>query len=122
VHLSNEDLKQLHLGIDQFNEAQFFQCHETLEKLWLRQKDPEKELLQGLIQLAVGYHHIVNGNHNGGCKLLHRGLLRVTKYQPTALGLKLSDLCQDVKLNLEQLNQGFNLREQQRLIPKVTLL
>jgi predicted metal-dependent hydrolase len=101
--LSKDELDDLYSGIGQFNEQKFFECHETLEKIWLRQEGETKELLQGLIQLAVGYHHMLNGNAKGALKLLARGLERVAKYKPSALGLELSDLCQAVQSTLNDL-------------------
>jgi hypothetical protein len=122
VNLSNQDLKELHLGIVQFNEQRFFECHETLEKVWFKQQDPEKELLQGLIQLAVAYHHMLKGNQKGALRLLNRGLPRVRKYEPQALGLGLSDLCRTVESNVEQLQFHPDRQIAQASIPRVRLL
>ena len=120
--LSDEQRDQFSLGVSQFNKREFFECHETLEKIWLRQEGGTKELLQGLIQIAVGYHHMLNGNSKGALKLLNRGLARVAKHRPAALGLALSDLCEGVQTTLAQLEQNPELRIDPSLIPRVRFL
>jgi uncharacterized protein len=119
---SQSELDQFRSGIEQFNERRFFECHETLERIWLKHDGEVKELLQGLIQLSVAYHHMLKGNEKGALKLLNRGLTRVAKYQPSALGLALSDLCRQVESSLEQLQNKENLQTDTPLIPRVRYL
>ena len=60
---------QLTLGIEQFNQQDFFDCHETLEDLWRLDTSGERELIQGIIQIAVGYYHYLRENRVGALKL-----------------------------------------------------
>jgi predicted metal-dependent hydrolase len=39
-----------------FEKGQYYECHEGLEKLWLRLKGLEKHFLAGLILLAAAMH------------------------------------------------------------------
>jgi hypothetical protein len=64
-------------GIEQFNDREFFECHEVLEALWNDQSEPEKQLTQGILQIAVGYYHYLRGNYEGTRRLFRRGLPRV---------------------------------------------
>lgn len=66
-------------GLSEFNRQDFFQCHETLEELWKTLSGDERELTQGIIQIAVGYHHLLKDNRTGALKLLKRGLERVER-------------------------------------------
>jgi hypothetical protein len=50
-----------------------FQAHEVLEAAWKNGPAPERELWQGLAQLAVGVTHVQRGNVNGALALLARG-------------------------------------------------
>ena len=66
-------------GIRKFNAYRFFEAHEAWEELWHRTPDPgpEREIYQGLIQLAAAGHHFMRGNLAGveGClKNAHRHL------------------------------------------------
>jgi predicted metal-dependent hydrolase len=120
--LSDEDRKLFFEGISQFNERKFFQCHETLEKIWLKQKGSEKEALQALIQLAVAYHHFLKGNRAGALKLLNRALPRLNRHQPTALGIAFSELSLAVQSNIELLSNCPDFEGQQMAIPRVRCL
>ena len=92
--------REFEAGIREFNQHKFFQCHETLEHLWKRQGNPEKEFTQGLIQIAVAYHHLLNHNLVGARKLLTRGLNRISPYQPTFSGVNVKALVEAVTESL----------------------
>lgn len=57
-----------------------FQAHEVLEAAWKTAPDGERELWQGLAQLAVGVTHARRGNPAGAVGLLSRGADRVERY------------------------------------------
>ena len=61
---------QLLLGIRQFNGQEWFECHETLEILWLKETGEVRDLYQGIIQIAIALHHWRNGNFGGAVSLL----------------------------------------------------
>jgi predicted metal-dependent hydrolase len=50
-----------------------FEVHELLEPHWVRAGGEERSTLQGLIQIAVGYQHLANGNLMGAQALLQEG-------------------------------------------------
>lgn len=53
-------------GILLFQEEEWFECHEVLEAIWrATPKGAERELLQGLIQLAVSLEHWRRHNPRG---------------------------------------------------------
>ena len=56
-----------------FDAGLYFEVHELLEPCWFRALGREREALQGLIQIAVGFQHLVNGNRRGALTLLHDG-------------------------------------------------
>ena len=57
-----------------------FHAHEVLEASWKSAPDDERELWQGLAQLAVGLTHALRGNAAGATALLRRGRDRVAPY------------------------------------------
>ncbi len=93
-------------GVEEFNCREFYQCHETLEELWRVYDRPERECIQGIIQIAVGYYHHLRGNRVGALKLLHRGLSRVQMFQPTCLGVDTTALALAVGEDLQQLENA----------------
>lgn len=60
-----------------FHAHLYFEVHELLEPYWLRAEGSDREALQGLIQVAVGFAHLANGNVGGARALLHDGCARV---------------------------------------------
>ena len=59
-----------------FHAHLYFEVHELLEPYWLRAEGGDREALQGLIQVAVGFAHLANGNVAGARALLHDGCAR----------------------------------------------
>ena len=57
-----------------------FHAHEVLEATWKAAPEEERELWQGLAQLAVGWTHLLRGNPAGATTLLHRARRRVGHY------------------------------------------
>ncbi len=57
-----------------------FHAHEVLEASWKAAPEAERDLWQGLAQLAVGLTHVQRGNGRGAAALLRRGGQRVAGY------------------------------------------
>ena len=69
-------------GVDQFNQGQFYACHDTLEALWMEASDPPKSFYQGILQIAVACYHLGNQNWRGAVILLGEGIRRLQPYEP----------------------------------------
>jgi len=93
-------------GIELFNHKEFFDCHEILEELWNEQQEPEKQLTQGIIQIAVAYYHAGRDNSKGAIKLLTRGIPRVKPFLPQHNGMLLKAFLDAVEEDLETLKSG----------------
>jgi hypothetical protein len=61
-----------------------FHAHEVLEASWKAAPAAERDLWQGLAQIAVGLTHARRGNARGASALLRRGGQRVSGYAGTA--------------------------------------
>ncbi|HEX2362291.1 MAG TPA: DUF309 domain-containing protein [Jiangellaceae bacterium] len=57
-----------------------FHAHEVLEGTWKAAPEHERDLWQGLAQLAVGLTHVLRGNDAGASALLRRGRERIARY------------------------------------------
>jgi len=77
-----------------------FEVHELLEPYWARARGEAKEALQGLIQVAVGYQHVANGNLRGAKALLSEGSGRL---HGQTLGLDLEPFARAVARSLDRL-------------------
>jgi uncharacterized protein len=58
-----------------------FHAHEVLEGTWKAAPPAERDLWQGLAQLAVGVTHLERGNPTGAVSLLRRGIARIKPYR-----------------------------------------
>jgi len=97
------------LAAEQFNRGEFYACHDTLEALWMEAVDPERRFYQGLLQTAVAYYHLQNGNRRGCMILLGEANRKLADFLPTYAGW-------DVQA-LWQANQGI-LRHLSQLQPQ----
>src|SRR5207247_1073551 len=68
-----------------WNEGLFFEVHEVLEAVWKTAAGTERQALQGVIQIAVAYHHLAHGNRRGARSLLAEGRSRLASVPTTAL-------------------------------------
>jgi uncharacterized protein len=58
-----------------------FHAHEVLEDAWKSAPRAERQLWQGLAQLAVGLTHAARGNPTGAAALLRRGSENIAPYK-----------------------------------------
>jgi hypothetical protein len=63
-----------------------FHAHEVLEASWKAAPPAERDLWQGLAQLAVGLTHALRGNAGGAVALLRRGAGLVARYRAADRG------------------------------------
>ena len=61
-------------GIFYFNNERFWESHESLEGVWKQCYGREKELVQGIILLAVAFAHRQKGENSIGVGMLSRAL------------------------------------------------
>jgi predicted metal-dependent hydrolase len=64
-----------------------FHAHEVLEALWKTRPGSERDLWQGLAQIAVGLTHAMRGNAVGATTLLGRGAGRIANYAGDTHGI-----------------------------------
>ncbi|MCL6458310.1 MAG: DUF309 domain-containing protein [Gorillibacterium sp.] len=84
----------------------YFECHEVLEELWLR--EGRSLLYQGLLQVAVGLYHHRNDNLGGALKLFIGALEKLDLYPPDALGIDLDKLRQESLVYREGLTAAIS--------------
>jgi predicted metal-dependent hydrolase len=95
-------------AIAQFNRGEFFEQHETLERLWRAERRDIRFLYQGILQIGVAFHHLRKLNHHGTVYMLTRGPRYLAPFAPRCQGVDVQRLLNDA---------GAALREVQRLGP-----
>jgi uncharacterized protein len=84
--------EQFWQGVREFQQGQFYECHDTLEALWIEAREPNKTFFQGILQIAVACYHLSNNNWRGSVILLGEGIRRLVTYQPEYIGLDIEHL------------------------------
>jgi predicted metal-dependent hydrolase len=104
--MSYQDDPRFFKAIEEFNRQLFFECHETLEEIWLEEHGEERQFFQGIIQIAAGYFKLQQGVPAGAVKLWRTGLEKIAAYQPVYLGMNVEALMRSVQRNLAELEDA----------------
>jgi predicted metal-dependent hydrolase len=99
-------------GLDLFNRGRFFDAHEVLEDVWRaapRDRSaghPLRLHLQGLVQLAVAFHHQSKGNWVGARSVLARALRNLEGAESSFPHLDLERLWAELEVWRRYLNDA----------------
>jgi len=87
-------------GMEEFNQGLYYECHETLEEIWLEEHGDDRLFYQGIIQVAAGYFKWEQEVLIGAIKLMSAGLEKLAAYSPIYRGVNLDCFIRGVKDNL----------------------
>ena len=112
----NEEEKKEQLffdGLQAYEEKDFFEAHELWEELWSEYYLDDKTFIQGLIQLAVSFVHLGNGNLNGAKSLMKKSGDKFSSYSGLHRGINIDKLKQQIVIIINEYEQlltveGFN--------------
>ena len=93
-------------GLRAYEEKDFFEAHEVWEELWSEYYLVDRTLIQGLIQLAVSFVHLGNGNLNGAKSLLNKSAEKFSSFSGVHRGINIDNLkkqIMEIKNEYEQL-------------------
>lgn len=104
---------QAKIGIQLFNQGDYFKAHEALELAWRDEPGPVREVYRGILQIGVAYYHIQNENYAGAVKMFTRAKKWLAAYPPICRTVNLDQLKKDaltaerrlLELGSENLNQ-----------------
>jgi uncharacterized protein len=93
--------------------------------MWLEEPDDVRYLYQGILQVGVGYLHLMRANHHGAVTKLHSGCALLGYFKPSCMGVQVSSLLTTAQAHLELLQElgperlsEFDLED----IPTITVL
>jgi uncharacterized protein len=102
------------LAQDYLDRGRPFHAHEVLESLWKTRPPSERDLWQGLAQVAVGLTHALRGNATGATSLLRRGAGRMNAYIGPAHGIAVAaviDWAEDLAADPALVPRPLHLQE-----------
>lgn len=111
-------------AVDEFNAGAFYECHETLEAVWLDEPGRDHTFLQGLIQAAAAYHNLLRGKDTGGLRLLLLALEKLGPFEPRHLGVELTPFLEGLRAgvaHVRAMQRGGRGRFDPALIPRLLL-
>ena len=83
-------------GISLIRSGAYFEAHEELEDEWRVAPDEERDFLQGLVHVAVAWHHARRGNRPGCERQLEKAARRLAGYVPEHRGVDVAHVLDSV--------------------------
>lgn len=84
-------------GVEQFNQREYFECHETLEALWNSEPGTIRVLAKGILQVGVGCYHLLRGNQRGALLKLASGADYLEPFAPRCRHIEVARLIADAR-------------------------
>ena len=97
------------IGMKLFNSCQWYKSHDVFEEIWHETGGSERQLIQGILQVAVAQVHLENSNINGATILYGEALGRLKRFHLANFGLDIEALSNCVSKRLEFLQIGKDL-------------
>jgi len=98
------------LGIERFNQREYFEAHEALESAWRNAFDPNRIIYQGILQIGVGFYHLLRGNKPGAIQVLQRGLEALQNAPDRFYDYDLARLIRETQLLLNKIQRSSDSR------------
>jgi hypothetical protein len=96
-------------GLEEFNNARFFEAHEVLEDLWHEYRDVDRIFIQGIIQIAAAFYHLQSHNIKGAASQFTKGSEKLAHFLPAYKDISVAKLLEDVRENQERIQQTTSL-------------
>ena len=113
VHTKNFQ-DSLILAIKLFNNHKWYEAHDAFEDLWNVIEGDERQVIQGILQVAVSQFHLSKGNLNGATILLGEGLGRIKTRTNINLGIDLESFSKSLEILLEKLQYNKEVKDNDR--------
>jgi predicted metal-dependent hydrolase len=93
-------------GIFFFNAGRYFEAHEAWEDLWRPTRGPLRLYYQGLVQAAVGLHHLRRENLNGARAQIAKAISKLEQYPERFCQIDNAKLVEDLRRALDAAGSG----------------
>lgn len=90
-------------ALGEFNRGDWYDCHETLEDLWIGSEGECRAFYQGTLQIAIALLHWRNGNYGGAVSLLESGCNYLDKSSPICQRIEVATLAAEARIVREAL-------------------
>jgi predicted metal-dependent hydrolase len=84
-------------GLELIRRGEYFAAHEELELVWREAPPEERDFYQGLVHVAVAWHHAGRGNRPGCERQLAKAERRLARFAPRHRGVDVSRVLAQVR-------------------------
>jgi predicted metal-dependent hydrolase len=112
-------------GLEEFNRGEYIECHESLERLWMSEQRPIRQLYQGILQIGVAFHHLREQRYQPVVTLLERGCGYLEPFAPACMDVDISTLlasCARCLAEVKRLGQDGMNEFDWSLVPTMSLV
>jgi CheY-like chemotaxis protein len=92
-------------AIEQFNQREFWEQHETFEHVWKDEPGPVRQMYQGILQIGVAYLQIQRKNYIGARKLFQRAWQYLNVLPAVCQGVDIAQLRADAHAAMAELER-----------------
>jgi len=94
-------------GVDLYNYAYWWECHEVFEGLWHEagRHTEQGNFFQALIQLAAANLKVFMGSHRAARNLQRSGLLRLQRVPESYMGIDVASLAEELRRGMIRLGE-----------------
>jgi uncharacterized protein len=93
-------------GLELIRAEAYFEAHEELEEEWREAPESERDFLQGMVHVAVAWHHARRENKPGCERQLEKAARRLASYRPQHRGVDVDLVLEDVARARELVEKG----------------
>jgi hypothetical protein len=124
--LTEEDWRDFNRGIGLFNDGKFWHAHEAWEQIWRRHLEDSRLFIQGLIQMAAGFHLLIEKRrYSGAASNLNKALARLSLFEPTFLDLPVTSFREAIeraKDEIQRLEKTPDAKIDHTVVPVIAYL
>jgi uncharacterized protein len=84
-------------GLEHLRAARHYEAHDELEIAWREAPPEERSFLQGLVHVAVAWHHARHRNRSGCERQLEKAARRLATYAPAHRGVDVAAVLAQVE-------------------------
>jgi predicted metal-dependent hydrolase len=97
--------KNVRRGLEEFNAGQYFEQHETLERVWRAEMRPVRDLYRGILQIGLALYQIERGNVRGALKMFERAFRWLEPFRPACQGVDVDRLLAESRAVYEEVRR-----------------
>lgn len=95
-------------GLVLFNQQEFYDCHDLIEDLWLRESSDKQPFLQGIIQAAVAFFHYQQGKWGAARTMMKQSINKLAIYPSAHGGIDLGQFRSELRVWKQALDEAIS--------------